>query len=128
VSAPGIISSSAALSWPHGTEFSDSYLKLAAFTFLSFLLSHDNLRFPYFFDDITFAILQRLADVDNRKSLIAMRMWWELHDPSHVLMFDIPATAHTLSHTVFWRVRTEAFDQLVSAVFLSVCIKYDHPQ
>ena len=128
VSAPGIISSSTALSWPHGTEFVDSYLKLTTFTELSFWLSHDDSRFSYFFDDIPFAILQRLADVDHRKSLIAMRLLWELSDPSDAFIFGIPVTAQTLSHTVFWRIRTEAFDQLVPAAFLSVCFKYDYPE
>ena len=128
VSAPGIISSSTALSWPHGTKFVDSYLKLTTFTELSFWLSHDDSRFSYFFDDIPFAILQRLADVDHRKSLIAMRLLWELSDPSDAFIFGIPATAQTLSHTVFWRIRTEAFDQLVPVAFLSVCFKYDYPE
>jgi len=92
------------------------------FTHLSFQLSHDA-DFYRFIDDISFAILQRLVDVDYRKSLIAMRICWDFSDPSHAEMFDIPATAQTLSHTVFGYIRTTAFDQLVSTAFLSVCFK-----
>ena len=125
VSASGIIGSSTALSWPHGTEFVDSYLKLIAFSNLSSWLSCDDPDFYRFVEDVPFANLQRLANVDYRKSLIAMRMWWELGGSSGTFVFGIPATAQTLSHTVFGRIRTEAFDQLVPTAFLSVCFKYD---
>ena len=128
VSAPGITNSSTALSWSHGTEFVDSYFKLATLTFLSFWLSHDDSSFCRFIDDIPFAILRRLADVDYRKSLIAMRMWWDFRDKSNASMFDIPATAQTLSHTVFGCISTRYFNALVPAAFLLVCFKYDYPE
>jgi len=127
VSALGIISSSTALSWPHGTEFADSYLKLTAFSSLSALLSCDDLDFCRFFEDIPFAILQRLAEIDYRKSLIADRTWSE-SDSSNPFVFGILATAQTLSHTTFECVRTKNFDELVPAAFIRVCFKYDYLQ
>ena len=128
MSAPGIISSSTALSWPHGTEFADSYLKLRAFSGLSSWLSCDGPDFCRFLEDIPFAILQRLADVDYRKSLIADRMVWELEDSSDALVFGITATARTSSHTAFECVRTKNFDKLVPAAFIRVCFNYDYLQ
>ena len=55
-------------------------------------------------------------------------MSWELWDPSNGFVFGIWATAKTLSHTVFERIRTERIDELVPAAFLLVCFKYDYPQ
>ena len=127
VSVPGI-SFSTTLSWPHGTEFADSYLKLMTFTDFSLWLSCDHPDFCYFFEDVPFAMLQRLADIDYRKSLIADRMSWELWDPPNGFVFGIWATAKTLSHTVFERIRTERIDELDPAAFLLVCFKYDYPQ
>jgi len=127
MSAPGIISSSTALSWPHGTEFADSCLKLRAFSGLSFQLSCDGPDFCRFFEDIPFAILQQLADVDYRKSLIANRTWLE-SDSSNPFVFGIPATVQTLSHTAFECVRTKNFDELVPAAFIQVCFNYDYLQ
>ena len=124
VSALGIISSSTALSWPHGIEFADSYLKWTAFSSLSFRISCDEQDFRRFFEDIPFAILQRLADVDYRKSLIAMRTWSE-YNSSNPFVFGIPATVQTLSHTTFECVGAENFDELVPAAFIRVCFKYD---
>jgi len=71
VSALDIISSSTALSWPHGTEFSDSFLKFTTFSNLSYYLSSDDQGFFCFSKDVPPAILQRLADIDYPKSLIA---------------------------------------------------------
>jgi len=71
--------------------------------------------------------LQRLADIDCRKSLIAHRMWWELSDSSDDLVFDILATPQTLSHTIFDRIRTGSFDKLDPAEFLLVWFEYDYP-
>jgi len=128
VSAPGIIGSSTALSWPHGTEFADSYLKLTAFSGLSVWLSCDGPDFCRFFEDIPFAILQRLADVDHHKSLIAGRMVWELEDSSNALVFGIRATARTSSHTVFGHIYAKDFVELVPAEFLLVCFENDYLQ
>ena len=127
VSEPSIIGSSTALSWPHKTEFVDSYFKFAAFVFLSFRLSCDHVDLCRFLEDIPFAILQRLADIDCRKSLIAHRMWWELSDSSDDLVFDISATPQTLSHTIFECIRTESLDKLDPAEFLLVWFEYDYP-
>ena len=121
------VSSSTALSWPHGTEFADSFLKLTTFSHLSFCFSCDHPDF-FFFEDIPFAILQRLADVDYRKFLITDKMLWEFSGSSNVFVFGIPATAQTLSRTVFKCIRAEYFDKLVPAAFLSVCFKYYYPQ
>jgi len=119
--------SSTALSWPHGTEFADSYLKLRAFSGLSFQLSCDEPDFCRFLKDIPFAILQRLADVDYRKSLIANRTWSESNS-SNSFVFGIPATVQTLSHTTFECVGAKNFDELVPDAFIRVCFNYDYLQ
>jgi len=126
VSAPDIISSSTALSWPHGTEFADSYLKLRAFSDPSLWLSCDGPDFCRFFEDIPFALLQRLADVDYRKLLIAGRMVWELEDSSDALFFGIRATAQTSFHTAFECVCAKNFHKLDFAAFVQVCFNYDY--
>ena len=129
VSAPDIISSSTALSWPHGTEFADSLLKFTTFSNLSYYLSGDDQGFFCFSKDVPPAILQRLADVDYHKSLIADRMSLELRDSSNAFFFCIwTTTAQTLSHTVFERTHTDLLEEWFLAAFLLVCFKYDHPQ
>ena len=127
VSAPGIINSCTALSWPHGTEFVDSYLKSTTFIFLSSRLSCDDPDFRHFLEELPFALLQRLAEIDYRKSLIADRTWSE-SDSSNPFVFGIPATARTLSHTTFECVRTKNFDELVPAAFIRVCFNYYYLQ
>ena len=119
--------SSTALSWPHGTEFADSCLKLRALSGLSFQLSCDEPDFCRFLEDIPFAILQRLADVDYRKSLIANRTWSESNSSNH-FVFGIPATVQTLSHTTFECVGAKNFHKLVPAAFIRVCFNYDYLQ
>ena len=105
--------SSTALSWPHGTEFADSCLKLM--TFSSSVLTHILGIFLRMFR----SLYCRLADVDYRKSLAAMRKMWEIANwPS---VFGISATVRTSSHTIFQCIGTE----LVPAKFLLVCFKYD---
>jgi len=96
--APGIASSSESLSWPHRTEFVDSYLKLRKF---ALPLSHGDSRFSRFFDNILSSILQSLTGIDYRKSLIADRMLWEHSGSSSGAVFGISATTQTLSHTVY---------------------------
>jgi len=127
VSAPGITNSSTALSWPHGTEFVDSYLKFTTFIFLSSRLSCDDPDFRHFLEELPFALLQRLAEIDYHKSLIADRTWSE-SDSSNPFVFGIPATAQTLSHTAFECVRTNNFDELVPDAFIRVCFNYDYLQ
>ena len=85
-------------------------------------------HFCRFFEDIPFAILQRLADVDYRKSLMAGRMYRELIDSPYFTVFGILGTVQALSHTVFGCISTENFDELVPAAFLRVCFKYYYPQ
>jgi len=119
----GTVSPSAPLSWPHGTEFVDSYLKLGIFTLPSFWLSHDDSRFSRLSDDILFSILRSLADIDCRKSLIGDRMLWELNGSSNGIVFGISATSQTLSHTVFEGIDPNEFDGLVPAAFISVCFR-----
>ena len=128
VSASGVISSSTALSWPHGTEFVDSYLKLKTFPVLSIWLSPDHPEFCLLFEYVPFCILQRLADVDYRKYLIADSTWRELEGSLIPFVFGIWGTTQSLSHTAFGCIRAEAFDRLVPARFLSVCFKYDYLQ
>jgi len=111
VLAPGIASFSASLSWPHGTEFFDSYLKLETFVTLPFCLSHDDPDFCQFFEDVPFDILQQLADVDYHKSLIANRTWWEFRNWSGAAVLG---TAKISPHIVFKCIRADKFDVLVS--------------
>ena len=96
VLAPSIVSSSASLSWPHGTEFVDSYLKLGISVLPSFWLSHDDSRLSRLSNDILFSILRSVADIDDRKSLIGDRMLWELSGSSNGIVFGISATSQTL--------------------------------
>ena len=113
----GIISSSTALSWPHGTEFADSCLKLMTFSFLSLICADP--RIWNIFENVPFVILQRLADVDYRESLAAMRKMWEIANwPS---VFGISATVRTSSHTIFQCIGTE----LVPAKYVSNMIAYN---
>jgi len=127
VSAPGITNSSTALSWPHGTEFVDSHLKFTTFIFLSSRLSCDDPDFCHFLEELPFALLQRLAEIDYRKSLIADRTWSE-SDSSNPFVFGILATVQTLSHTTFECVGAKNFDELVPAAFLWVCFNYYYLQ
>jgi len=60
-------------------------------------------------------MLQSLAGIDYRKSLIADRMLWEPNGSSSGAVFGISATAQTLSHTVFERIHPREFDILVPA-------------
>jgi len=128
VSAPGIISSSTTRSWPHGTEFVDSYLKSKTFSVLSFNLSGDDPVICHFFEDVPLSIVQRLANVDYRKSLIANSTWRELEGSLIPFVFGIWGTTQSLSHTAFGCIRAESFDGLVPTAFLSVCFKYDYSQ
>ena len=100
------------------------------FSGLSLWLSYDGPYVCHSFEDVPFAMLQRLVDVDYRKSLIAVRMLLELRNLSNGFLFvlGISATAKTLSHTVFECIRTEYFDKLVPAAFILVCFKYNHPK
>ena len=128
VLAPGIASFSASLSWPHGTEFFDSYLKLETFVTLSFCLSHDDPDFCRFFEDVPFDILEQLTDVDYHKSLIANRIWWEFRSWSGAAVFGVLGTAKISPHTVFKCIRADKFDALVSTAFLWVRLNYDYRQ
>ena len=129
VSAPDIISSSTALSWPHGTEFADSFLKFTTFSNLSYYLSSDDQGFFCFSKDVPPAILQRLADIDYPKSLIADRMSLELRDSSNAFFSSIwMMSAKTLSYTIFECTHTDLLEEWFLAVFLLVCFKYYCPQ
>jgi len=112
VLAPDIISSSTALFWPHGTKFADSFLKFTTFSNLSYYLSGDDQGFFCFSKDVPLPILQQLADVDYRKSLIADRMSLELRDSSNAFFFCIwTMSAQTLSHTVFEHTHTDLLEE-----------------
>ena len=56
--------------WNRGV---DSFIKLDTFTDLSFRLFFDDPDFCRFLEHVPFTILQRLADIDHRKSLMADR-------------------------------------------------------
>ena len=118
---------SIALSWPHGTEFVDSFLKLDTFTVLSFRLSFDDPDFCRFLEHVSFTILQRLADINHRKSLMAD--WTRSgFGSATIFIFGILATAQASSHTKFECIRIGNFDRLVPTAFLLVCFRYDYPQ
>ena len=121
VSAPDIISSPTTLSWPHGTKFVDSLLKLIVFFALSMVCADPN--FLYFFEDVPLATFQRLADVDYPKSLIMMRKMLEINNSSSRDLFNTSATVRTLSHTIFDCIGTDDFDELVPAKILQVYFK-----
>jgi len=121
-----IVSSSDSLSWPQGTEFVDSYLKLSAFCDLSTLLSHDDPGFCRFIGDVPLDTLRRLIELDYRKALIADRAIFEL--PVLYTHYGILGIVKVLSHTVFECIPADEFDGLVPATFLSVRFKYDYQQ
>jgi len=50
---------------------------------------------------------------------------WELEDSSDALVFGIPATVQTLSHTTFESIGAKNFGELVPAAFIRVCFNYD---
>jgi len=58
--------------------------------------------FRHFLEELPFALLQRLAEIDYRKSLVADRTW-SGSDSSNHFVFGIPATARTV--TIFLRTR-----------------------
>jgi len=126
VLGPSIVSSSDSLSWPQGTEFVDSYLKLSAFCDLSTLLSHDDPGFCRFIGDVPLDTLRRLIELDYRKALIADRTIFEL--PVLYTHYGILGILKVLSHTVFECIHADEFDGLVPATFLSVRFKYDYQQ
>jgi len=121
VSAPDIISSPTTLSWPHGTKFVDSLLKLIVF--FAFSIACADTDILYSFEDVPLATLQRLADVDYPKSLIAMRKMLKIENLSSRDLFDTSATVRTLSHTIFDCIGTDDFNELIPAKILQVCFK-----
>ena len=128
VLGPGIVSSSDSLSWPQGTEFVDSYLKLRSFFGLSIFLSYDSLEFCRFIEDVPLDTLRQLTELDYRKALVADRMGFEIFGSDDCLVLGIPGIAKILSHTVFECIRADKFDDLGPASFLSVRFKYGYQQ
>jgi len=123
-----VVSVSVSLSWPHGTKFVDSFLKLIFFAQLSFRLSHDDPDFCRFIGDIPSHTLEQLAELDHRKSLIASTMTWELPTwvSNSTTVFGISGIGQALSHTLFSCIRTDKIDALVPEAFLSVRFEYDY--
>jgi len=128
VLGPGVVSSSDSLSWPQGTEFIDSYLKLVSFSSLSTLLSHDGPDFCRFIGDVPLDTLRQLTELDYRKVLVADRMHFEIFGSDYCWVSGVPGIAKILSHTVFECIRDDKFDDLGPASFLSVRFKYDYQQ
>ena len=128
VLGPSVVSSSDSLSWPQGTEFVDSYLKLSSFCDLSALLSHDNREFCRFIGDVPLDTLRQLTELDYRKALMADRMHLEIFGSRYCRVSGIPGIAKMLFHTVFQSIHTNKFDDLVPAAFLSVRFRYDYHQ
>ncbi|KAF5356894.1 hypothetical protein D9756_006425 [Leucocoprinus leucothites] len=67
----GMASSSASLSWPHGSEFVDSWLKPRTFLDISVALHHDYPRLGIFLEVLPSSSLQKLAELDYRKYLLS---------------------------------------------------------
>ena len=126
VLGPGIVSSSDSLSWPQGTEFVDSYLKLRSFFGLSIFLSYDSLGFYQFIEDVPLDTLRQLTEPDHRKALVADRMYFELLDSDYCLVWGVRGIAKRLPHTVFECIRAKTFDDMIPAEFFSVRFKYDY--
>ena len=128
VLGPSIVSSSDSLSWPQGTEFVDSYLKLSAFCDLSTLLSHDDPGFCRFIGDVPLDTLRRLIELDCHKALVADRMHFKIFGSDYCWVSGVPGIVKALSHTTFECIRADKFDDLGPASFLSVRFKYDYQQ
>ncbi|KAF5357164.1 hypothetical protein D9756_006438 [Leucocoprinus leucothites] len=71
---PGMASSSSSLSWPRGSEYVDSYLKMFAFFSISLSLSHDSPWLRTFLEVVPSRSLQKLAELDYRKCLLGYIM------------------------------------------------------
>ena len=128
VLGPGVVSSSDSLSWPQGTEFIDSFFKLASLSSLSWWLSHDNSDFCQFIGDVPLDTLRQLTELDYRKALVADRMNFEIFGLGYRLVSGVPGIVKALSHTIFECIRADKFDDLGPAEFLSVRFKYDYQQ
>ena len=128
VLGPGVVSSSDSLSWPQGTEFIDSYLKLVSFSNLLGWLSHDNPDFCRFIGDVPLDTLRQLTELDYRKALVADRMHFEIFGSDYCWVSGVPGIVKALSHTIFECIRADKFDDLGPAEFLSVRFKYDYQQ
>jgi len=126
VLGPGNVSSSDSLSWPQGTEFVDSYLKLRSFFGLSIFLFYDSLGFYQFIKDVPLNTLRQLTELDYRKDLVAARMYFELLGSDYCSVWGVPGIAKRLPHTAFECIRAEKFDDLVPAQFFSVRFKCDY--
>ena len=125
VLAPGVVISSSLLSWPQGTEFVDSFLRLFSFYWVSRRLSHDNWRFCQHIGDIPLGTLRQLATIDYRKSLAVERIVRDLYVEVKHSIFDTPGIVKASSHTIFRCIRTDKFHNRVPA-FLSVRSEYEY--
>ncbi|KAJ3554722.1 hypothetical protein NP233_g12361 [Leucocoprinus birnbaumii] len=74
VSSYSVTCSTRSLSWPHGTNFVDSFLQFEAFRNISIYLSCDHPRFDQFLEQVPATSLQKLSELDFRKNLIAIVM------------------------------------------------------
>ncbi|KAF5357155.1 hypothetical protein D9756_006433 [Leucocoprinus leucothites] len=72
--SPGMASSSASLSWPHGSEFVDSWIKARTFLGVSYLLSHDHPSFRTFLGGFSSSSLRKFEELDYRKCLLGSIM------------------------------------------------------
>ena len=101
VLAPGVISSSSLLSWPQGTEFVDSFLRLFSFYWVLRRLSHDNWRFCHHIGDVPLGTLRQLATIDYCKSLAVERIVRDLYVEVKHSILDTPGIVKASSHTIF---------------------------
>ncbi|KAJ3562074.1 hypothetical protein NP233_g9800 [Leucocoprinus birnbaumii] len=122
--APNVHSSSISLSWPQGTEFVDSFLKIQSFCGVSIRLSHDHPEFKQLLQIIPLVSLKKLADLDYRKYLLADIMLCESPgglNPAMVVGYV--GAARVLPHTAFGCLRGESFDAFNSTAFLEMVDK-----
>jgi len=91
-------------------------------------LSHDDLEFCRFIDDVPLDTLRQLMELDYHKALVADGMYFEFFGLGYCSVSGVPGIGKALSHTVFECIRADKFDDLVLAEFLSVRFRYDYQQ
>ncbi|KAJ3563866.1 hypothetical protein NP233_g8665 [Leucocoprinus birnbaumii] len=117
------------LSWPHGTEFIDSFLMLEAFVGASFrVFNAIDLEFQRQLEVISVDSLQNIAKLDHRKDLVA-----------DIFAEDSSVSDRTekiIGNTVFGRILPDYFQKFDPSSFLKVVKKLEeagvsrpyHPQ
>ncbi|KAF5360973.1 hypothetical protein D9756_004482 [Leucocoprinus leucothites] len=119
---PGMASSSASLSWPQGSEFVDSYIKIRTFLDISFLLSYNHSMFHTLMEDLPPSSLQKLAQLDHHKPLLALIMVEGIGVFSGPCVFCLGRAGVTRANEFTIFSRLEDYTEFDPDTFLAVCL------